>query len=64
MNGQRIDTFPAIQDALQEFQVLTGMILRGNDREQVAALIEKNGCTRSFVAELAEEVEAERLRRL
>lgn len=54
-----LDTYRSMQEAIAEFQTLTGIILAWGEREEVAALIKGNGLSKRYVVGLAAEVLAE-----
>lgn len=59
-NPLDVDRYPDTSAGVREFQALAGIFLDRQARAEVAALIEQNGRSRRFVAELAAEVERER----
>lgn len=50
------EQYPNIQAALRDFQALVGFVVDSTDKAKVVALIEENGLSRRFVADLAKEV--------
>ena len=51
-----IDHYGAIEDAMKEFD---GIFLAGEERAAIEGLIEKNGMSKQFVRELAQEIQGE-----
>lgn len=60
-NPLDVDRYPDITAAIRELQGLVGFFFMGEDRAAVVRLIEENGLSRRFVAELAGEIEQERM---
>ena len=60
-NPLNLDSYNTIDEALREFQALCGFFLSKDLRGEVAALITNNGLSKRFVAELAEEIQAEQM---
>lgn len=60
-NPLNVDRYPDVTAAIRELQGLVGFFFAGEDRAAVARLIEDNGLSRRFVAELAGEIEQERM---
>jgi hypothetical protein len=58
-NPLDLDRYASVQEAIAEFQTLTGIILARGEREDVAELIRENGMSRRYVVGLAAEVQAE-----
>ncbi|WP_027390882.1 DDE-type integrase/transposase/recombinase [Chrysiogenes arsenatis] len=61
-NPLNVDVYPDVAAALRDLQAMSGLILTGASRAEVARLIEEAGCSRRFVAELAADIEHERVR--
>lgn len=61
-NPLSVDAYPDMATALLELQGLVGFYFTGEDRAAVIALLEENGLSRSFVANLATDIEQERMR--
>lgn len=61
-NPLSVDAYPDMATALLELQGLVGFYFTGEDRAAVMALLEENGLSRSFVANLATDIEQERMR--
>lgn len=61
-NPLNIDRYNTIDEALAELQSLVGFFFAGPERSMVAELIQENGMSRRYVAELAGEIQAEQMR--
>jgi len=58
-----VDTYPSLNEAMQDFISISGELPKGKDSKDLKKLIIKNGLNRSFVRNLAFEVQAENERR-
>lgn len=57
------ETYPTIEAAIAELQMLCGMFFRGDQRSELRALIAEKHLSRQYVADLANEINAETLSR-